>query len=198
MAEFVDRPPEVVFIMLDENGDGKLSLTEFAAGTANPGDMAAAKKLFQQKDKDHDGFLSLWEYLYDPADARFWALDRDGDGYVSLDEFLAAGRETGKRSPAEERQGKLPAGRTREAFAAMDLNHDGKLSLTEFRAALKKIQASKQAHERACAACQDQGLASLVAFRSAKGDLAAGLPSFSPRRGQNKSAQGNALVGVAT
>ena len=72
MGEFVNRPPEVVFIMLDENGDGKLSLTQFAAGTANPGDMPAAKKLFEQKDANHDGFLSLREYLYDPADARFW------------------------------------------------------------------------------------------------------------------------------
>ena len=113
------------------DGDGKFQPYRVRRRNGQPGRYGGeAKKLFQQKDKDHDGFLSLWEYLYDPADARFWALDRDGDGYVSLDAFLAAGRETGKRSPAEERQGKLPAGRTREAFAAMDLNHDGKLSLT--------------------------------------------------------------------
>lgn len=66
---------------------------------------ADADKVFQQRDKDRDGFLSLEEFkavmkdeaVKAKADKWFTARDRDGDGKLSPEEF-AAGREQKKKT----------------------------------------------------------------------------------------------------
>ena len=126
--EFPDKPPETVFVYVDDNGDGKLSLAEFIKEKTTPEEVAAAKARFAKMDLDHDGFLRLREYLYHLADDAFWGMDRDGDGYVSREEYRQAAGQAGSDAKPD----------AAAKFAAMDLNRDGKLSFTEFKTAAGK------------------------------------------------------------
>ena len=66
---------------------------------------ASAEKLFKQRDKDEDGFLSLEEFksamkkasMLEQAPKWFKNRDKDGDGKLSLEEF-EAGRNQKKKA----------------------------------------------------------------------------------------------------
>ena len=66
---------------------------------------AIAEKLFKQRDKDEDGFLSLEEFkramkkesMLEQAPKWFKNRDKDGDGKLSLEEF-EAGRNQKKKA----------------------------------------------------------------------------------------------------
>ena len=66
---------------------------------------ASAEKLFKQRDKDEDGFLSLEEFksvikkegMKEQADKWFKNRDKDGDGKLSFEEF-EAGRNQKKKA----------------------------------------------------------------------------------------------------
>ncbi len=65
-----------------------------AGGTAMPRqDPAAARDLFRQLDRNHDGYLTDDE-LWTPRgqEANWAAVDRDGDGRISPDEFTVLRR----------------------------------------------------------------------------------------------------------
>ncbi len=60
-ADKPKRDPAEMFAKLDKNGDKKIDMTEFL-GKKDGDKAAAAKKSFEAKDKDKDGFLSLEEF----------------------------------------------------------------------------------------------------------------------------------------
>ena len=47
------------------------------------------QKLFEEKDRDHDGYLSFEEFTGQETkiEIAFKAMDKDGDGFISKDEF---------------------------------------------------------------------------------------------------------------
>ena len=47
------------------------------------------QKLFEEKDKDHDGYLSFEEFTGQETkiEIAFKAMDKDGDGFISKPEF---------------------------------------------------------------------------------------------------------------
>jgi len=80
----------------------------------------SAEDVFKTKDTDHDGKLTLKEFIGDAKsdsdsakqlEARFKAIDTNGHGYITLDELKAAwakhaqgaGRQHGKRPPQNEK-----------------------------------------------------------------------------------------------
>lgn len=97
-------------------------VSQAAAGKAGPG-----AHLFQQADKDGDGFVSKAE-MTAASEARFTQADADGDGVLTKDEMEAAHEKM--RQKFDARRGD-PA----ERFAKADADGNGKLTLDEMKAA---------------------------------------------------------------
>merc|ERR1712080_380084 len=58
-------------------------------GTGVEASWDDVQKLFEEKDKDHDGYLSFEEFTGQETkiEIAFKAMDKDGDGFISKDEF---------------------------------------------------------------------------------------------------------------
>jgi Ca2+-binding EF-hand superfamily protein len=80
---------------LDLNADGRIDQTELEhlQRDRGPGDQPGA--MFERRDKDGDGRLSLEEFGGSPE--RFERLDADGDGYVTPEEFQRNRQREGDR-----------------------------------------------------------------------------------------------------
>lgn len=84
------RQNQVVFAGLDKDGNGALSLDEFAA-LANPDAIpVSADPLMKQFDTDKDGAITLVEYRI-ATQTNFDRIDSDRDGVVTPVEMQAAG-----------------------------------------------------------------------------------------------------------
>jgi Ca2+-binding EF-hand superfamily protein len=97
---------------------------------------AAREQTFRDRDKNHDGVLTLEEYGGHPGN--FHAMDANGDGVLSHDEFVNRYRDGDQNAPAVS-TGPLveaPAPALLDAFAQMDRNHDNAITRSEWRADL--------------------------------------------------------------
>jgi Ca2+-binding EF-hand superfamily protein len=99
---------------------------------------AARAQTFRDRDKNHDGVLTLEEYGGHPGN--FHAMDANGDGVLSYDEFVNRYRDANQNAPA---QAPAPGTVTTEvpltpvdAFATMDRNGNGVIDRGEWRSAL--------------------------------------------------------------
>ena len=122
-TEFADAPPEQAFYRRDNNGDGILSLEEFLVPFATAEQQNVRKAIFDEKDCDRSGSLSLAEFKLTTREAKFRRLDLDLDGEISMEEFAA--------------NELTPEGMARavHVFSARDLDEDGNLSILEFSGA---------------------------------------------------------------
>lgn len=82
LEEFAAKPPQVEFHQKDADADGRLTYEEYAPGV--PADkVAAVRERFRTMDRDGDGWVTLREMTFRPADAGFGDRDRDGDGKLT-------------------------------------------------------------------------------------------------------------------
>ncbi len=96
---------------------------------------AAREQTFRERDKNHDGVLTLEEYGGHPGN--FHAMDANGDGVLSLDEFVNRYREGNQNAPAVSAAPAAPAVPVaRDAFSTMDRNGNGVIDRGEWRSDL--------------------------------------------------------------
>lgn len=141
---------EHVFMQLDTNHDGVLSLKELRAGlpqTLTPGDL---KQLFDELDTDGDGFLEYTEFLAAAIDVKrylqedaVWAafrrFDQDGNGHITTEELRKVFAEEGGGSEAA--FGPFSAGNVDDLIAAADQDGDGTVKFNEFIELLRTVPA---------------------------------------------------------
>src|SRR5437773_3129417 len=93
---------------------------------------AAREQTFRERDKNHDGVLTLEEYGGHPGN--FHAMDANGDGVLSRDEFVNRYREGNENAPPAVSTGPLvEAPPIVDAFAQMDRNRDNVITRSEWR-----------------------------------------------------------------
>ena len=120
----------------DQDGDGFLSLVEFAVTR-----QGRHAELFGLLDRDGDGFLTLREFakprpknLFDWV-PMFFARDVDADGRLSLEEFVEQEKPPAERRERPEALAALAANRLDKiapACQAADGDQDGRLSAKEW------------------------------------------------------------------
>lgn len=119
------RRSRVTFRQIDTDGDGSLSLGEFA-GTANrhfeeTSGIEAWDRSYRALDEDGDGAVTSAQFLAAKPDGRRefdWA-DRDHDGQVQIAELVSAYSANNARDAALK-------------FDSRDIDDDGQLSVREF------------------------------------------------------------------
>jgi len=92
---------------------------------------AAREQTFRDRDKNHDGVLTLEEYGGHPGN--FSAMDANGDRVLSRDEFVSRYREGNENAPAVSTGPLVEAPPLVDAFARMDRNRDNAISRGEWR-----------------------------------------------------------------
>ncbi len=132
LDEFSDKPPEVEFYKRDSNGDSMLSPAEFLSRCKTEEQLIANTKVFQAKDFDGDGELSVEEYSTSPKQRQFRTFDCDGDGALSLAEYGALDEVAASEAYAE------------RLFQVRDVNGDGKLDMDELHAGSPAIEFAKK------------------------------------------------------
>jgi Ca2+-binding EF-hand superfamily protein len=93
---------------------------------------AAREQTFRERDKNHDGVLTLEEYGGHPGN--FAAMDANGDRVLSRDEFVNRYREGNENAPPAVSTGPLvEAPPLVDVFARMDRNRDNAITRSEWR-----------------------------------------------------------------
>lgn len=133
-----------VFMELDVNNDGKLSLEEIAQGYKKIyGSQTAeedARLIFESVDADHNGYIGYEEFIRATVDrnkiltdqkleSAFRLFDKNGDGFISAIEIKEV---LGKDS-------KLNDDIWQSIVKEVDINGDGEISLEEFKSMMQKI-----------------------------------------------------------
>lgn len=124
-----------VFLALDTNGDGKLSIAELTEGFSKLqfSQSIDIRKILSNCDADCDGFIEYTEFLaatlnwqkslsQERVEIAFKAYDTDGSGAITLNEL----KEFIGDSSIDERA-------CEQAFNQADLNQDGVIDLEEFK-----------------------------------------------------------------
>mmetsp|Transcript_65300 Transcript_65300/g.181580 ORF Transcript_65300/g.181580 Transcript_65300/m.181580 type:complete len:503 (+) Transcript_65300:93-1601(+) len=135
-----------VFMNLDSNGDGKLTVNEMKEGISKaglkeiPGDL---QKIMEEVDSDGSGVIDYTEFLAATLDKRLylkddvvWAafqtFDRNGDGQISQDELKQV---LGDGDVAEV----MGATTIQQLMTEIDGNDDGVIDFQEFMAMMQKV-----------------------------------------------------------
>jgi Ca2+-binding EF-hand superfamily protein len=121
---------EEVFMKMDTNGDGKISVEEWTT---------AHKDIYAKMDANGDGKVTPDEMkagiekqhgqmmgkpgAEEMVTEKIKMMDTNGDGYISEEEFIAG---------------------SKTAFDKMDANHDGYLTKSEMKAAHEKMKGKMQ------------------------------------------------------
>ena len=114
-----------MFLAYDKDLDGLLSATEVFGNASSGATKQQVAHSLEACDDDHDGKLSLGEYMLAPAGMGYVTLklfdckDSDKDGYLGWPEFYT------EETP-------VLIGLAWELFRRFDRNHDGRLGLDEF------------------------------------------------------------------
>eukprot|EP00270_Netrium_digitus_P003604 TRINITY_DN1422_c0_g1_i2.p1 TRINITY_DN1422_c0_g1~~TRINITY_DN1422_c0_g1_i2.p1 ORF type:complete len:518 (+),score=149.17 TRINITY_DN1422_c0_g1_i2:41-1594(+) len=128
-----------MFLMLDADGSGSITLKELVDGLKKIGakfSEAEFEEMFNETDFDHNGTIEYEEFLAGTANLSkvhqqsnllkaFHHLDVSGDGSLSLDELKAACKKLRMREEDVE-----------QMMKEADLNHDGKIDYHEFVASI--------------------------------------------------------------
>jgi Ca2+-binding EF-hand superfamily protein len=113
--------------LMDSNKDGKISVTEHAAG---------ARQMFQEMDANHDGKVDAAEM--DAMHAQMKPADHSGPTMSSADKIKTIDTNNdGVITAAEHEAG------SRAMFAKMDADGDGNLTSTEMQAGHQKMMSEK-------------------------------------------------------
>jgi len=138
-----------LFIAMDDNNDGTLSVGELKeglkrAGVAIPPDLA---DMMDSIDTDGSGVLDYSEFVAATLDKRkyiqedmcwraFKTFDADGGGTIDKDELMKL---LGIESLADQMQVKLTEEEVDAIMNEVDLNGDGKIDFEEFMAMMRKM-----------------------------------------------------------
>ncbi len=158
--EFNNKRPEVEFLKRDRDRDSMLSLEEFMALVASKEKTPAVMKAFGEKDIDHDGKITVEEYVATPEDRLFHATDTNHDGALNLAEYAATSEASGSETYAD------------NLFRVRDTNGDGALQPEEYRAASQTINFARRDTD-------GNGAWSVEEFRQA--DMAKASPEWARR-----------------
>ncbi|HEY2250562.1 MAG TPA: hypothetical protein VGH74_05860, partial [Planctomycetaceae bacterium] len=115
-----------MFLTYDKDLDGLLTTTELFGNASSGATKQQAALSLEACDDDHDGKLSLREYMLAPAGSGYVTMrlfdrkDADNDGFLGWKEFYTE-------------QGPILIGLAWELFRRFDRNHDGRLGLDEFQ-----------------------------------------------------------------
>ncbi|WP_186419108.1 EF-hand domain-containing protein [Bosea sp. CS1GBMeth4] len=115
------KPPG--FDKLDGNGDGALSLDEFAAGAPKGADSARTEKLFKAMDADQDGAVSKAES--DAFRANLDKADQQMQALLLMLQSDSANATTATKADAKD-------GEDKNYFAKLDADSDGSVAREEF------------------------------------------------------------------
>jgi Tol biopolymer transport system component len=115
-----------MFLAYDKDLDGLLTTAELFGNASSGATKQHAALSLEACDDDHDGKLSLGEYMLAPAGSGYVTIrlfdrkDADNDGFLGWKEFYT------EQSP-------VLIGLAWELFRRFDRNHDGRLGLDEFQ-----------------------------------------------------------------
>jgi len=113
--------PQQLFLRVDVNRDGHLTLEELTAGRATEAAVGRAKNVFALVDRNEDDRATLDEYQNKPNKAAFLLLDVDLDNKLTLSEASSG-------PPVRH----VVPGRARNLFDLLDKDRDGTLTLQEY------------------------------------------------------------------
>jgi len=144
-----------LFMAMDDNNDGTLSVGELReglekAGVAVPADLAA---MMERIDTDGSGVIDYSEFMAATLDKREWVaedacwrafktFDQDGSGSIDKEELMKL---LGGSTVVNDMQIKYTAKEVDAIMKEVDLNGDGKIDFEEFMAMMRKMPKDRKA-----------------------------------------------------
>lgn len=161
-VESINQDADAIFVLIDKNGDGKVTLEELIEHMTKSGyGEDVVKKVFNKFDINSDGGISKEEFrtglvqystlraapglgsynsefvteIHADSAVLFRAVDADGNGTISMDEL----------KELMVRETKFSDVAIRKIFYMLDVDNDGQISEEELREAFVKYSALRQA-----------------------------------------------------